>query len=70
MDIDGGNTAIVTIKIIEEIAGVIPNDIVERLLKAMQPPKRGAAYEGVAKVVTDMVADGWSATQVVAQVHS
>ena len=70
MEVDGGDTAVVTIKIIEEIAGVIPNDIIERLLQAMQPRKHGAVYEGVAKVVADMVADGWSATQVISQVST
>lgn len=70
MDVDGGDTAVVTIKIIEEIAGVVPNEVIERLLQAMHPRTHGAVYEGVAKEVTDMVADGWSATQVISQVSS
>ena len=69
MDVDGTNDAMVTIRSIEEIAGVIPNDVVDGLLKAMQPSSRGAVYEAVAKQVTDLVADGWSATQVVTQVR-
>jgi replication factor C subunit 2/4 len=69
MDVDGTNDAMITIRSIEEIAGVIPNDVVDGLLKAMQPSSRGAVYEAVAKQVTDLVADGWSATQVVTQVR-
>lgn len=69
MDVDSGSSdAIVTIKSIEEIAGVIPKDVVGNLVAAMQPTSKGAVYEGVAKAVKDMVADGWSATQAVTQV--
>ena len=69
MDVDDVDESMVTIKSIEEIAGVIPNDVVEGLLQAMQPRSKGAVYEAVAKQVTDLVADGWSATQVVTQVE-
>ena len=69
MDIDGKDEKIVTVKSVEEIAGVIPDDTIEGLVKAMQPRSKGLVYEGVAKVVEDMVADGWSATQVVTQVR-
>ncbi len=69
VDSDGGDDKMVTIRSIEEIAGVIPNDVVDGLIKAMQPSLRGAVYEAVAKQVTDLVADGWSATQVVTQVR-
>ena len=69
MDVDGDDGKMVTIRVIEEIAGVIPNDVVDGLMKAMQPSLRGAVYEAVAKQVTDLVADGWSATQVVTQVR-
>ena len=70
MQIDGESDAVVTIRSIEEIAGVIPNDVVKRLVDAMQPSKKGSVYTAVAKEVEDMVADGWSATQVVTQVVS
>ena len=70
MDIDELGGAVVTVKIIEEIAGVIPNNVVDGLIEAMQPRTKGAVYESVAKAVTDMVADGWSATQTVTQVRS
>jgi replication factor C subunit 2/4 len=73
VDEDGvvGKGGIVTVKSIEDIAGVIPNETIQQLFKAMQPSSEGLVYEAVAKVVEDMVADGWSATQVVTQVsHS
>lgn len=66
MDVD--ETKMVTVKIIEDIAGVIPEKTIDGLVKAMQPQSKGLVYEAVAKVVTDMIADGWSATQVVTQV--
>lgn len=69
MDVDGEDDKMVTVRSIEEIAGVIPNDVVDGLIEAMQPSSRGAVYEAVAKQVTDLVADGWSATQVVTQVR-
>jgi replication factor C subunit 2/4 len=68
MDVDDKASKAVTIKSIEGIAGVIPDDTIEKLVKAIQPRSKGAVYDRVSKVVTDMVADGWSATQVVTQV--
>ncbi len=68
MELDGVDESMVTIKSVEEIAGVIPNHIIDSLLQAMQPRSKGAVYEAVAKQVMDLVADGWSATQVVTQV--
>lgn len=67
---DAGSTAagVITVRTIEEIAGVIPENILDDLVQAMQPKPSGSVYEGVAKVVTDLVADGWSATQLVTQV--
>ena len=70
IEMDRVDESMITIESIEEIAGVIPNDVVEGLLQAMQPRSKGAVYEVVAKQVTDLVADGWSATQVVTQVET
>ncbi|TAQ90500.1 hypothetical protein B7494_g1195 [Chlorociboria aeruginascens] len=64
MDLD---VKMITIKSIEDIAGVIPDPTIDALAKAMQHHSKGLIYEAVAKEVTDMVADGWSATQVVSQ---
>jgi replication factor C subunit 2/4 len=67
-DEDAMDDKVVTVKSVEDIAGVIPDATIELLVKAIQPKSKGLVYEAVAKVVTDMVADGWSATQVVTQV--
>lgn len=68
MDIDTTAEGTVTKRSIEEIAGVIPVDVIGGLWQAMQPQGKGATYTAVAKAVTDMVADGWSAGQAVGQV--
>ena len=62
------SSSLITLRSIEEIAGVIPEDIVDRLIQAMQPKKIGSSYGPVSTVITDIVADGWSATQLVGQV--
>ncbi|UNI15071.1 Subunit of heteropentameric Replication factor C (RF-C) [Purpureocillium takamizusanense] len=59
----------VTVKIIEDIAGVIPDRTVKQLVDAMRPRASKDAYDAVSRVVEDMVADGWSATQVVSQLY-
>ncbi|KAI0125928.1 P-loop containing nucleoside triphosphate hydrolase protein [Xylariales sp. AK1849] len=66
MDVDSPS---VTVKIVEDIAGVIPENTIQKLQKAMQPRSAAATYQAVAKVVEDMVADGWSAGQVVTQLY-
>ncbi|KAI9806839.1 MAG: Subunit of heteropentameric Replication factor C (RF-C) [Piccolia ochrophora] len=69
MDLDEAEIVPVTVQSIEEIAGVIPRSTITRLTEAMQPRTKGAVYEAVARVVTEMVADGWSATQLVNQMY-
>ncbi|KAK2734010.1 hypothetical protein FQN55_003071 [Onygenales sp. PD_40] len=66
---DAGEEGAITVKTIEEIAGVVPDDIVNRLVRAVQPKKGRSTYEDVSKVVTDIVADGWSATQILTQLY-
>lgn len=67
MDVDRQT---VSVKIVQDIAGVIPENTIEKLQKAMQPSSLAATYQAVADVVEDMVADGWSATQVLSQVRA
>ncbi|CAG8400953.1 unnamed protein product [Penicillium salamii] len=67
---DAGSSRVITIRSIEEIAGVVPESIVESLVQAMQPASGGSAYEAVSKVITDIVADGWSATQILGQLYT
>lgn len=59
----------VTVKIVEDIAGVIPNDTIAALVTAIRPRSSGETYSSVAQVVEDAVADGWSAGQVVSQLY-
>ena len=68
MDIDSTGKA-VTIQSIEEIAGVIPEPTISNLVNAIQPSKAGTVYGRVSKAVEDMVAEGWSATQIVTQLY-
>jgi replication factor C subunit 2/4 len=68
MDVDG-DSQIVTKETIEEIAGVIPDETIDRLIETMQPRKNGVTYAPAASVVQDIVADGWSATQVMLQLY-
>ncbi|KAF2482364.1 activator 1 37 kDa subunit [Neohortaea acidophila] len=59
----------VTVRSIEEIAGVIPNATIDNLTTAMRPSSKGTVYSRVSKAVQDLVAEGWSATQVVSQLY-
>jgi replication factor C subunit 2/4 len=65
----GQDKKFVTVKIVEDIAGVIPDVTIDRLTDAIRP-RSGDSYPMVAKVVEEMVADGWSAGQVVSQVSA
>lgn len=66
MDVD---EELVTAKIVEDIAGVIPDGTIQKLVKAMKPAGAGETYTGIAKVVEEMVADGWSAGQAMNQLY-
>ncbi|KAF2421005.1 replication factor C subunit 2-like protein [Tothia fuscella] len=59
----------VTKETVEEIAGTIPDDTIDALLKAIQPRKNGSVYAPTAETVQNIVADGWSATQVLTQLY-
>ncbi|GME66364.1 Replication factor c subunit 2 [Neofusicoccum parvum] len=69
MDVDDKGGKTVSVTVVEEIAGVIPGPTMERLYEAMQPRAKGKVYTEVAKAVEDMVADGWSASQLVQQMY-
>ncbi|KAI1432406.1 replication factor C subunit 2 [Xylaria sp. CBS 124048] len=69
MDVDDDSSRAVSVKVVEDIAGVIPEETIERLQKAMQPKSAGATYQAIAKVVEEMIADGWSAGQVISQLY-
>ncbi|KAK0633432.1 P-loop containing nucleoside triphosphate hydrolase protein [Immersiella caudata] len=63
MDVDSKS---ITVKIVEDIAGVIPDATIQKLVKAMRSRD---AFRAVAGVVEDMVADGWSAGQTMTQLN-
>lgn len=63
----GTSEQVVTVSSIEEIAGVVPNDVIEKLLGVCQPGK-GGLYSRVSPVVQDIVAEGWSAGGILNQV--
>jgi replication factor C subunit 2/4 len=69
MELDVGSGK-VTVQIVEEIAGVVPGSIVNRLFKAIKTKGSSENYDLIAKAVEDLVADGWSGTQVMAQLYS
>ncbi|KAK4499620.1 hypothetical protein PRZ48_010138 [Zasmidium cellare] len=74
MDIDSASASAdsksVTVSAIEEIAGVIPDNTIDRLLTAITPKSKSAApYGPIAQAVEDLVAEGWSASQIVNQLY-
>ncbi|RGP75433.1 replication factor c subunit 2 [Fusarium longipes] len=66
MDVD---KKAVTVKIVEDIAGVIPDTTIDDLVSAIRPKNSGSSYQAISDVVEKLVADGWSAGQVVGQLY-
>jgi len=60
----------ITVKSIQEIAGVIPDQTIDKLLEACELEKGKSAYSEISRLVQDIVADGWSAGQVVFQLYN
>jgi DNA polymerase III delta prime subunit len=75
MDVDeapASTSSTITTTHIAEIAGVIPTPTLDTLIAAIFPSpsaKTTIQYNKLAKVVEDMVADGWSAAQTVGQLY-
>lgn len=59
----------VSVRMIEEIAGIVPDATIDRLVGAIQPSKNRSSYGPISTVVTDLIADGWSASQILSQVR-
>ncbi|KAF8424676.1 P-loop containing nucleoside triphosphate hydrolase protein [Tirmania nivea] len=59
--------ATITVRAIEEIAGVIPADTISALVSALEPTS--ASFKALSQIVTELVADGWSASQLVLQLY-
>ncbi|KAL4729889.1 Subunit of heteropentameric Replication factor C (RF-C) [Fusarium chlamydosporum] len=66
MDVD---KKAVTVKIVEDIAGVIPDSTIDDLVSAIRPKSSGSSYQAISDVIEKLVADGWSAGQVVGQLY-
>ncbi|KAH7257301.1 P-loop containing nucleoside triphosphate hydrolase protein [Fusarium tricinctum] len=66
MDVD---KKAVTVKIVEDIAGVIPTSTIDDLVKAIRPKSSGSSFQEISDVIEKLVADGWSAGQVVGQLY-
>jgi nuclear protein localization family protein 4 len=61
----------VSLQAIAEIAGVIPNQTLATLSDSLFPKSSSKAirFNEIAKVVENMVAEGWSASQTVSQLY-
>ncbi|KAF3001909.1 nuclear protein localization protein 4, partial [Curvularia kusanoi] len=74
MDVDDDKTLVnekVSLQSIAEIAGVIPGPTLNTFSDSLFPKSssRSIRYNEIAKVVENMVAEGWSASQTVAQLY-
>jgi replication factor C subunit 2/4 len=74
MDVDptpaAASSQPVTVASIEEIAGVIPDETIDKILAAVTPKSKSTPpYGPIAKAIEDLVAEGWSATQIVTQLY-
>ena len=47
----------VTVKIVEDIAGVIPDATIDQLVQAIRPRSSGETYSSISKVVEDLVVE-------------
>ena len=80
MDVDDASAPAVSVQSVQEIAGVVPDATLARLLDAVfsrtsagaaagAKAKKPTRYDAIALVVEDLVAEGWSAAQMVAQLY-
>ena len=60
----------IPVSMVDEIAGTVPDDTMQALLSSMQPERNGQSYNAIAQQVNNLVADGWSAAQVLSQLYS
>lgn len=61
---------------VHEISGVVPDEVINRLVRSMglEPgegisPSAASGFEGVRKAVRSVGREGWSAGQVLEQIH-
>lgn len=62
----------ITIAIVEEIAGVIPDQLVSELVQSIHPNSKmeGSQFDRIQKSILSLTADGWSASQLVSQLYT
>jgi replication factor C subunit 2/4 len=58
----------VTVAIVEDLAGVVPDRQMEGILQAIHHPAKGGSYQKISAETTELVLEGWSAGQVIVQV--
>ena len=58
----------ITVRTVEDVAGVIPESVLDRLTQAIYS-RGGSTYSAVTAVVADIIADGWSAMQLLGQLY-
>lgn len=67
----------ITVKMVEEIAGVIPDKVIDELISACKGPAPlnssnefgNKIFKNVMNVTEQAMLDGWSATQILSQLH-
>jgi nuclear protein localization family protein 4 len=71
MDIDTPTSSAITLVQIAEIAGIIPAPTLTLLTDSLHPTSssKNIRYAEIARVVENMVAEGWSATQTLTQLY-
>ncbi|KAJ8097947.1 P-loop containing nucleoside triphosphate hydrolase protein [Lipomyces tetrasporus] len=60
--------SVVTVGSVEEISGRVPHDVITGLVRAALN-RSGDRFAGLQTAVEDVILDGWSAAQIVVQVH-
>ena len=64
----------VTVSMVQEIAGTIPDDVIESLVTACKPQRMKSGFgdgvfKGLMSAVEEVMLAGWSATQLLTQLH-
>lgn len=65
----------ITVRMVQEIAGVIPEDVINGLVAATKPANTrvtgfgDAVFRNLVNVVEEVILAGWSATQILTQLH-
>jgi replication factor C subunit 2/4 len=65
----------ITVRMVQEIAGVIPEDVINGLVAATKPANTRvtgfgeAVFRNLVKVVEEVIFAGWSASQILTQLH-